>query len=261
MILSFDIGIKNLSYCLLDNKKTIHDWGIINMCGEDILCNQYTKKNCVCNKKACYYNGVNNYCKTHIKSSKVEIAPTYIQKIIKTNKIPKSNYKKLQKIFTELEVDIDKINMEIDLITKLLLKKYYFPIIPSKKAKSISLVDIGCFFKNNIAKIFNIHDISCVLIENQLSARAVRMRTIQGMLTQYFICNGIENIKYISSQNKLKNYDVPKKTYSERKKSGINIVSNYLKTNKSSWECFYENHKKKDDLADCYLQAIYYIDN
>ena len=30
-ILSFDIGIKNLSYCLLDSSKKILDWGIINI--------------------------------------------------------------------------------------------------------------------------------------------------------------------------------------------------------------------------------------
>ena len=34
-ILSFDVGIKNLSYCLLDNK-IILDWGILNICIDDI---------------------------------------------------------------------------------------------------------------------------------------------------------------------------------------------------------------------------------
>jgi len=30
MILSFDVGIKNLAYCLLDNERNILDWHIIN---------------------------------------------------------------------------------------------------------------------------------------------------------------------------------------------------------------------------------------
>jgi hypothetical protein len=30
MILSFDVGIKNLAYCLIDNDKTILDWNILN---------------------------------------------------------------------------------------------------------------------------------------------------------------------------------------------------------------------------------------
>ena len=29
--LSFDVGIKNLAYCILNNDKTIEHWGIINL--------------------------------------------------------------------------------------------------------------------------------------------------------------------------------------------------------------------------------------
>ena len=39
-LLSFDVGIKNLSYCLLDDKDyTIEDWGIINI-SVDPVCEQ-----------------------------------------------------------------------------------------------------------------------------------------------------------------------------------------------------------------------------
>ena len=34
-ILSFDVGIKNLSFCLL-NDDVIEDWGILNICTDDI---------------------------------------------------------------------------------------------------------------------------------------------------------------------------------------------------------------------------------
>ena len=34
-ILSFDIGIKNLSYCILDETYKIYDWNIVNLC-EDL---------------------------------------------------------------------------------------------------------------------------------------------------------------------------------------------------------------------------------
>ena len=40
-ILSFDVGIKNLAYCILsldNNKYNIYDWGIINLT-EDIIDN------------------------------------------------------------------------------------------------------------------------------------------------------------------------------------------------------------------------------
>ena len=41
-ILSFDVGIKNLSFCLL-NEGTIEDWGILNICTDDI-CEHFNAK-------------------------------------------------------------------------------------------------------------------------------------------------------------------------------------------------------------------------
>jgi len=41
-ILSFDIGIKNLSYCILDETYKIYDWNIVNLCGDlDIKKDKY----------------------------------------------------------------------------------------------------------------------------------------------------------------------------------------------------------------------------
>ena len=44
-IMSIDVGIKNLAYCILEcnqEKKTykIIDWNVINLCSEDAVCNQ-----------------------------------------------------------------------------------------------------------------------------------------------------------------------------------------------------------------------------
>ena len=48
--LSFDIGIKNLSFCLIDDTNlTIEDWGIINI-SPDELCEHCMKENKQCDK-------------------------------------------------------------------------------------------------------------------------------------------------------------------------------------------------------------------
>ena len=55
-VLSFDIGIKNLSYCIVckDTKK-IQDWGIINIsCNKE--CEHINTKNNKCDKKATFRN-------------------------------------------------------------------------------------------------------------------------------------------------------------------------------------------------------------
>lgn len=53
-----------------------------------------------------------------------------------------------------------------------------------------------------------------VIIENQIGPLANKMKTIQGMLTQYFIMHNVETIEFISSSNKLKHWKDMIKTYS-----------------------------------------------
>ena len=52
-----------------------------------------------------------------------------------------------------------------------------------------------------------------------------------------------------------------KTTYSERKKASIDITKKILIENNyiNKWYDFFIQHKKKDDLADCFLQVKWYI--
>ena len=125
-------------------------------------------------------------------------------------------------------------------------------------------------------------------MENQISPIAGRMKTVQGMLAQYFIMKSPANsenspsIEFISSANKLKDFttQIPKSTpksalnedgivepkatdrekYKKHKTDSIFICSQFLKTNDnlSSWSNVLLT-PKKDDLADCFLQGIWYL--
>lgn len=56
-ILSFDVGIKNLAYCLInkiDDNFKIEDWGIINLDDERKKCTSITKRKKNCSKTAFY---------------------------------------------------------------------------------------------------------------------------------------------------------------------------------------------------------------
>ena len=72
-ILSFDIGLINLSYCILTKKNFNQDtnWEILEWTNID-LTNRSNEICCVCNKKACLSNIIDNitnyYCKTHAKN-------------------------------------------------------------------------------------------------------------------------------------------------------------------------------------------------
>ena len=135
-----------------------------------------------------------------------------------------------------------------------------------KKAKDVNIVDLGI----NLKKILDVEcnmQIHSVLIENQISPIANRMKTIQGMIMQYFIMRDVTQIFMMSSHNKLKIKldkspfsEEEKATYKKRKVLGIKLTEHLL----SHYDCL-ESSKclfvgnKKDDLADAFLQGYYYI--
>jgi hypothetical protein len=123
-----------------------------------------------------------------------------------------------------------------------------------------------------------------IILENQISPIANRMKTIQGMIAQYFINSNNYNIHFISAINKLKSFlknknninlaisDISnnmnsnngtnKISYAYRKKLSVYYTKEVLqKYNMNNEVIFFTSHVKKDDLADCFLQAYYYINN
>jgi hypothetical protein len=104
--------------------------------------------------------------------------------------------------------------------------------------------------------------VDTVIIENQLSTLATRMKTLQGMITQYFIMRGVPNIQFISATNKLKLFSDANddkdmtNEYADRKKRSIEITRTLIPAEQ---KLKFEKHKKKDDLADCFLQGLWWF--
>ena len=121
------------------------------------------------------------------------------------------------------------------------------------------MIKIGSSIRDNLNDIDYL-SADKILIENQISPIANRMKTIQGMIAQFFIMNNKEDIEFVSAINKLKCFIGNKKTtYNERKKLSIEITKNILMCDNSSWYDHIMNSNKKDDLADCLLQGLWYI--
>jgi Poxvirus A22 protein len=136
-------------------------------------------------------------------------------------------------------------------------------------AASVDLITIG----RNMHRRFDamphiVSGIDVVIIENQLSTLATRMKTLQGMITQYFIMRGVPDIRFISAINKLKLFDQKKEQgqgdedcYADRKKRSIEITRELLSNaaHIPLMSMKFEKHKKKDDLADCFLQGMWWL--
>ena len=112
----------------------------------------------------------------------------------------------------------------------------------------------------------HIETITHIVIENQISPIANRMKTLQGMIAQYFIMNHKTQISFVSAANKLKGHDgaeadieTDTSSYAARKKEGIKITLKLLNERYSSWLHHFSQHKKKDDLADAFLQGNWFL--
>ena len=126
----------------------------------------------------------------------------------------------------------------------------------------MSMIYYGIKLRDIFKEKFKEISFDKILIENQIGPIALRMKTLQGMIIQHFIENKIENIECINSSNKLKNFIGKKKTsYNERKKFSIKYTREILEINNNinKWLEHYNKHKKKDDLADCFLQCLWYM--
>ena len=125
------------------------------------------------------------------------------------------------------------------------------------------MIDCGILLKKHLDKTFKNKKIDKIIIENQIGPLALRMKMMQGMITQHFIENNLEDIELINASNKLKDFLKGKSTYNERKKLGIEITRNLLETEMklNVWVDYFNKNSKKDDLADSYLQCLWYINH
>lgn len=238
IITSFDIGIRNLAYCVLEycpqniagNQFKIHDWNVIDLLKNDqknrkcqITYQSGQKKGHVCEKLAHYTvmeNEPSLVCKTHAKT-----------------------YNDTQ------------------------LKRFY-------TVANTSMFELVRLAVNELDKIDFSHSQE-VIIESQPSKNP-KMKNFSMALLNYFIIRyvaekdenkqTIKDIKFISSRNKLTVYDGPyvecklKDQHARNKFYGKVYCKYLIRYNQEKLD-FIENFKKKDDLADSFLQGAWYLIN
>ena len=265
-ILSIDVGIKNLAFCLLENEK-IAKWDVINLAAQDAsdgcgCC--VVDKNVKCSNLAKFTKNGSHYCLKHAKKQPFQIPTPELKKAF----INKQKLQKLYEMADKYGIQYTNTMKKNDIIHELneYTTNMCFEMIHSVGASEIDLVTIGKNIKKHFDQIFSGEEVfDYVIIENQISPIANRMKTIQGMIAQYFIMTGsCQKIEFVSSVNKLKDIAPADKnvklTYGDRKKLGISKCLEIIKdTNSySEWCAYFTSHKKKDDLADSFLQGRWF---
>ena len=297
-IISIDVGIKNLAYCILegyaDNYKIIQ-WDVINLCGSEQVCNCVLKtkvqkggkkkdkvipidnKVSLCNKKASFLKTVEHtthfFCQPHAKISDYILPNKSLKNLKSWKRDALLAYVQEQGVVYDTT---DKKDTLIKNISDYVKAKVLEPI-SNVSANDLTLIQMGIKLVKEFDKVLDLAHIDQIVIENQISPIANRMKTLQGMIAQYFIMREKTAIAFISSANKLKVFSKgpgpnvmgpsvagPSVTgpnnYGERKKEGVKIVKDLLTTGVNvHWQEIFLNHKKKDDMADAFLQGAWFL--
>ncbi len=189
MILSFDIGIKNLAYCILDkdedNKLRIIKWDIIKLLEDNEKCKGFP-----------------------------------------LDELTKRLYKQLNSHFYSYN------------ITKVLLENQ--PVLKNPVMKSVQMIVFSFFQYQAILLAREINTIKLVNASNKLKVGKT-----------FTEINNNEDIIKIKSK------------YTRNKKFAIEYTYKILEDRIENFETlieYFKENKKRDDLADAFLQGIYYID-
>ena len=178
-ILSIDVGIKNLAFCLFEKVEledfTITKWDTVNISEQHETHNCITvdKNGVICNKPAKFTKDENQcFCLKHAKKSNYKV-PT---PDLKSSFINKQKIQKLYEIADKYKITYDKKTKKVDIIA--LINDYslknYLQEVQTKKAADVNLYNIGINIKTHFDKLFS--DEVCidyVIIENQIGPLAI----------------------------------------------------------------------------------------
>jgi hypothetical protein len=225
-LLSFDVGIKNLAYCIVDISENaglqLVEWNVLNLCdgngdgdgdkgkGVVFCCGEKQKNGKICGRQGKYCKLTETTCERHAVNSEKYKLP---KKEHSVSSLKKLKMEELKKLFDDNNKGHcnNKIKKKEDIV--LFLSQYFQatewdPILVPKKqnASKTDLITLGRSLHAQLSKNANMMStVTHVIIENQISPIANRMKTIQGMIAQHFISLGDSSIEFVSSGNKLKN--------------------------------------------------------
>lgn len=276
-LISFDVGIKNLAYCIIDIdvQKNIQliEWNVLNLCEETVnpqpvICSEVLKNGKTCGKRANYHKNQGCFnCTPHAKKSKLYIIPEKKHSKISLKKMKLPELRDLYQVTFQKEMK-GKKELGVDELFQRFQENAWDVVETPKKmnAGKVDLITIGRALHAQLSQNPIMTTITNVIVENQISPIANRMKTIQGMIAQHYISLGNNSsIEFVSSGNKLKNMEKQSAAtteYKQHKQDGIFYCKKYLEEKKmdSQWIELLVSSTKKDDLADCFLQAIWWKD-
>jgi hypothetical protein len=214
---AWDVGIKNLAYCILDNstdKTIIKGMGIVNLI-EDTThnCTSLLKNKKVCNKNAIYVGKMLSgesiyYCgshkKLHDEVSKIVDTDLVKQITMATTLCERAGCKLKQK-YNILGSNV--CNAHKTQMLKNYKKEYELYQVKKVNCNKMGLEYLGETMFSKVDKIPELLNVSKVYIENQPSLLCPNMKSVSMLLFSYYLVNKkngiITDVKFIAPSGKL----------------------------------------------------------
>ena len=235
-VISWDIGIKNLSYCILKKESnedyptdkygySIIDWEVINLYEEvEKVCCGLKKNSKICGKNAKYVFDNKYYCKTHSPKE---------SKLIKKKKVKRNPFEYALRIKEEL----DK-RKELTNVTNVVIENQ--PALVNPIMKSVQMIVFSYFaFKRNSENNIFVQNINA----KQKEKLPDKDEKWENSLYQKEFIKSIERIN---------------SRYTKRKRKCFYYAKQCLETT-PALQSFLDTHKKKDDLTDSYLMCVDFL--
>lgn len=248
-LVSFDVGLRNLAYCILEGTSRrdlkITGWDLIDVMAE---MGGLDKPLCYkCKKPACWSQAQTYACTRHKTGGSSAVTKSALGKKTKE----------------ELSVLASPL-MITGSTKKELVDKLYVHYSNNvwkrcvKSAKQTSVVDLAPGIASSLNSRLNLWENSDLIIFEQQPDK--RMLCVQGMMHMWFVTQGFR-CKGVSAVHKLTNMvtvEDATKTYKGRKKTG---VIHTLELCPDTWKPFFLKHNKKDDLGDAFLGGLYVMEH
>ena len=248
-LVSFDVGTRNLAYCILEGTNRsnlkIVSWDLIDIMAESA---GHDNPKCFkCKKPANWIREDSYACGTH--KNKSGKPPTKSSMNSKTLEELKAEGSKLGITGSTKKTLVDAI-----------YAKYKSEVWTRcvKSSKSGNVVDLASPIAQCLEARKDIWKGSDKIVLEQQPDK--RMLVVQAMIHMWFVCAGFK-CSPVSAVHKLTNIitlEDHTKTYKGRKKTGIVHATQLVP---SQWKEYLLKHPKKDDLADCFLQGLWVLEH
>lgn len=252
-VISFDVGLRNLAYCVLEGTSRtdvkITDWNIIDVLGEQAGVGAARCFKCTAAARYEHASEGTFACSKHTPKKKQPVTKAFLGK-----KSPIELIGEIERL--GLRTEATRKSDLVGLLYNHARQNTWKKCVSS--ATSGSVLDYAPALVTCLdARMASWKDADYVCVENQPERR---MYAVQAMVQMYFTMRGIKSTG-ISATHKLSNIvtiDDVVHNYKGRKKTGITHA--YALVPAENQEHF-KKHPKKDDLADSFLQGLWFLEH